>query len=92
MYNFALSENQISRLDGWATAQNIKALEQEKANPPLTVPAPMLEAAWERGSAYSGGIAGHLEFKFTPTNLGTLIVVRNVHTHDELDLTDYESW
>ena len=40
------------------------------------------------------GDAGFSQFQFifTETNVGTALVVRNVETKEELDLTDYASW
>ena len=37
-------------------------------------------------------IGGAITYSFTPTNLGTVIKVRNDLTENEIDLTNYEDW
>jgi hypothetical protein len=42
--------------------------------------------------AYSGAIGGRYTYEFTPTNLGTVVKVKDNLKKIELDLTDYDSW
>ena len=42
------------------------------------------------GKPNAGAIGGATTYEFTPTSLGTVIIVR--HFGEELDLTDYEAW
>ena len=41
---------------------------------------------------YTGAIGGRLTYSFTPTSLGTVIVVSDSVTETEINVTDYESW
>ena len=41
---------------------------------------------------YLGAIGGTYTFSFTPTTLGTVIVVKNNSNGEEIDLTEYEDW
>lgn len=41
---------------------------------------------------YTGAIGGRLTFCFTPTGIGTVVIVKDAVTKKEIDLTDYDSW
>ena len=41
---------------------------------------------------YAGAIGGRLTYSFTPTGLGTIVVVKCGLTDEELDLTEYDLW
>ena len=45
-----------------------------------------------RPDAYYGCSDGSLTYRFTPTTLGVIVVVRNNGTKEEIDLTNYEDW
>lgn len=49
---------------------------------------------WSAGlpREYSGAIGGRLTFEFTPTSIGTIVKVRDYHSGQELDITDYDTW
>lgn len=37
-------------------------------------------------------IGGRFTFAFTPTSVGVIAVVKDVHDDAKLDLTDYDNW
>tara|TARA_R110002111_G_scaffold193016_1_gene259080 strand:- start:833 stop:964 length:132 start_codon:yes stop_codon:yes gene_type:complete len=39
-----------------------------------------------------GASLATFEYKFTPSGLGTIIVVKNLTTGEEENITDFESW
>lgn len=41
---------------------------------------------------YAGAIGGQFEWAFTPTSLGLILVVRDVMSKEEINITDYASW
>ena len=41
---------------------------------------------------YLGACGAAYTFSFTPTTLGTVIVVKNNSNGEEIDLTEYEDW
>lgn len=89
--NFILHDTQIVKLNAWIEHQNALAIESQKLNPP-DVPPDLLESFWKAGFPYGGAVGGDLTYEFTPTSLGVTAIVRNVHTGNTIDLTDYESW
>jgi hypothetical protein len=40
----------------------------------------------------TGATGGRLTYLFTPTTIGTVVVVRDNWSKLEIDVTDYESW
>jgi hypothetical protein len=42
--------------------------------------------------AETGAIGGRVEFIFVPNSLGVGVLVRDLVTRKELDLSDYEKW
>lgn len=91
MYNFSLTDVQSAELSEWSAQQNIKAVREQKANPP-DVPIDILEASWSDGYPYGGAIGGSLTFSFTPTSLGVVATVSDAHTNETIDLTAYTDW
>jgi hypothetical protein len=45
-----------------------------------------------KDGANTGAVGGRFQYKFTPTNLGTVLLVKDMVTNQEIDVTDYESW
>lgn len=43
-------------------------------------------------SPYYGAIGGEITYCFTPTSLGTILVVKHAGTGKEINLTDFNSW
>lgn len=41
---------------------------------------------------YAGACGGQFEWAFTPTSLGLILVVRDVMSKEEINITDYASW
>jgi len=41
---------------------------------------------------YAGAIGGSYSYIFTPTSIGLVIQVRDKHTEEVLDVSDYRSW
>lgn len=91
-YKFSLSSEQVRRLDEWISAQNQKAVNAQKANPPRGVPLDLLESYWEDGFPYSGATGGCFTYSFTPTSIGVVVSVYNSHTGGTIDLTNYATW
>lgn len=91
MYSFSLTPEQVKQFNNWDHKQNILAIKEQKENPP-DVPISILESCWEDGYPYSGSIGGVHTYCFTPTSLGVMVSVKHAHTHNTLDLTDYENW
>ncbi|WP_226035771.1 hypothetical protein [Aquibacillus saliphilus] len=46
----------------------------------------------EEKEAYVGAIGGQFTFRFTPTGLGTIAVICDDESGEELNLTDYDEW
>lgn len=44
------------------------------------------------GSFKTGIIGGNLSLQITPTNLGTIYLVKDSYTKTEFNLTDFGSW
>ena len=42
--------------------------------------------------SYTGAIGGRWTYSFTPTNLGTIVKVKDQLLGDEIDITDYSDW
>lgn len=42
--------------------------------------------------AYTGAIGGRFTYSFTPTNLGTVVKVKDELDGTKIDLSDYDSW
>ncbi len=52
---------------------------------------------WKNGlqpprDANCGAIGGRFTYLFTPTNLGTIIIVLDNLSQDTIDITDYDNW
>lgn len=43
-------------------------------------------------TADTGAAGGRFTYSFTPTRLGTIIVVEDVITKNKIDVTDYDEW
>jgi hypothetical protein len=42
---------------------------------------------------YEGTIGGRFTYSFTPTSIGTIVVVKDaMEQKDEINLTDYDAW
>jgi hypothetical protein len=39
-----------------------------------------------------GRIGGAYTYHFTPTSIGTVVIIENTATKDILNITDYDSW
>jgi hypothetical protein len=78
---FDLTKDQWRRLQEWSSAQNDKVAKMQddaSCDFPCT--------------PYYGAIGGHLTYSFTPTSIGTIVVVENNVTKEKIDLTDYDLW
>jgi len=42
--------------------------------------------------AFYGSIGGGYKYEFIPTSIGTVILVTNTITGDQIDLTEYHKW
>lgn len=40
----------------------------------------------------SGAIGGRYTYCYTPTSIGTIIIVKDSITNTQIDLTEYEEW
>ena len=87
---FALDDLQTQKLADWIAVQNAAAIEKQKRE--MKNPSEFVKSCWEDGYPYSGAAGGSLTYSFTPTSLGVIAVVRDGHTGEEINLTDYESW
>jgi hypothetical protein len=86
---FSLTTEQYAKLEPWLEAQNAAVLERQRS----TLPASQYADLTQDGKvAYTGVSGGALTYKFTPTSLGTVVVVVFELTGEELDLTDYDMW
>ncbi len=45
-----------------------------------------------RDNPYYGAAGGVFTYEFTPTNLGTVIVIKDGLSGEFLDITDYDMW
>ncbi len=89
---FALSAVQRAKLKEWRREQDTKTAENQRVGREAR------KAAGEPGPfddmplPYYGAIGGVLTYKFTPTGLGTKIVVEHGGTNKEIDLSEYSAW
>lgn len=51
-----------------------------------------LEWIRNQPARYGGAIGGSITFLFTTTSLGHVVRIRNNHTNEEVDVTDYSEW
>lgn len=89
---FELDAEQIKKLEAWRKAINAEGVAKQKKHYNGVAPHFAYAASWEMGYPYTGAIGGGETFCFTETGLGTICVVKDATTNQEIDLTDYESW
>ena len=84
---FTLDADQEIKLAEWCRIQDEAVLaEQRKSDNPF------IREEAEAVFAYYGAISGELRYSFSPTSIGTVLVVRHSMTKAEIDLTDYDLW
>lgn len=84
---FTLDADQEIKLAEWCRTQDEAVLaEQRKSDDPF------IREEAEAGFAYYGAIGGELTYSFSPTSIGTVLVVKHSVTGEEINLTDYGSW
>lgn len=76
---FKLTEIQMEKLNNWLVRVNATAA---SISPDPVIP----------NLPYYGAIGGGLIFSFLPTGLGTIVLVKETITGEEIDLTDYDAW
>jgi hypothetical protein len=90
---FELDDAQKAKLAEWEKEQDKIAVEmQRKEIANQAYPNPFHVHLLERDEPYYGATGGVLTYKFTPTSIGEILVVKHSYTNAELDLTDYDSW
>lgn len=98
---FRLDEGQMARYSAWRKTVDLRILQHQIATGTMLDGAPidqdilsLLRMAAAAGDTrpYYGAIAGAYRFSFTPTALGTVVIVSHVETGEELNLTDYDDW
>lgn len=82
--HFELDESQLEKLAKWRTEVEAKA--------DTKVDAMMLSPTAKHNLRQYGAIVGTLTYSFTPTSLGTIVVVTEAITGEAINLTDYNSW
>jgi hypothetical protein len=90
---FTLTDEQNKRLEKFVTDQNILAIRQQKDR--ITLDDPfylMYKDHWDDGYAYGGAVGGVITYSFTPTSLGTDLVIRHNLTSNTINLTEYNNW
>lgn len=81
---FTLDKVQKDILALWAADQDEIARQKQ-----LVSDDPLIRGMAE-SAAYYGACGGALTYCFTPTSIGTIIVVK--HGQAEIDLTNYDAW
>lgn len=90
---FGLTEEQEKKLSIWVTEIRDKAIEKQKQEIKETNEFySTYKQCWELGFPYSGTIGGSLTYSFSPTSIGDVVVVKDSHTGEEIDLTEYDMW
>lgn len=92
---FETTPDQDAKIKAWANKQDKIVLEEQRkkfADPEARQCDPFLAALADDGIAYYGAIGGELEYCFSPTSVGDVLVVKHSRTGAEINVTDYESW
>lgn len=85
---FDLSEKEVAKLAEWTKEVYAKGVELQRAT--VVDPDPDTYGfCWENGFPYTGAIGGQFTYSITPTSIGTIVVVEDAVTGEELDITDY---
>lgn len=79
---FELDEKQTKQLCEWLIGVKQRAYEKQGK----------VDTFQTEGVPYYGAIGGGLTYSFTPTSLGTVVVVKEMITGEEINLTDFDSW
>lgn len=83
---FEIDRQQQEKLAVWIAEQDRRIQEDQQKSEDENV------RRLSQDGAYYGAIAGAYTFSFTPTTLGTALIVSNCVTKEEINLTDYDSW
>lgn len=84
---FEIDKEQLDKIAVWIMDQDAIVLaEQKNSTDPFT-----RQMALD-GIPYYGACGGELSYCFTPTSMGTILVVKHSRTKAEIDVTDYDSW
>jgi hypothetical protein len=77
---FEITKDQWAKIAEWKKEQDEKVRKSQEGT------------FIEHEDAYYGCLGGGYSYRFTPTSLGTGVVVINNLTKEELNVTDYDSW
>lgn len=86
---FQLDTEQSLRLGIWLREQHRELAKLQWQDPELR------EKMLDENTPYLGAIGGGLTYEFTPTGLGTVVVVyfrKGSGSEAHIDLTDYDMW
>lgn len=92
MQNFTVTDKDQKKIDKWLKETVYpRWIELQKTAYSPENPTPEhVKHCWDLGEPYTGAIGGGLSYIFSPTSIGTTLVVK--FGEDTLDLTDYEAW
>lgn len=88
--SFKLYEDQQESLDEWLVGQYAQIVAKQKKE--IEDPSTRVLALWDLGLPYAGAITDVLTYRFTPTSIGTALVVTNNFNKEEINLSGYENW
>ena len=85
-FSYTFTPSQEQRINDWIREQERKLVERQRGTP-----AELLHFKVNGETIpYTGSTGGTVTYRFTPTSLGTIVVVECLG--EELDVTDYENW
>ena len=88
--NFEVTKDQEEKIDKWLKEKIYpKAIKKQKKQlkKRKQLPTHVHISSWEMGYP-----ASSVQYIFTPTGIGTCLVVKESVTGEELDVTDYDTW
>jgi len=87
---FEVTEEEQAKIDKWLDEVVYPPIIEEQLKDPDKCAQLFADENGKIKYPYFGAIGGDLTYKFTPTGLGTILVVQSCG--QELNLTDYASW
>ncbi len=90
---FTVTREQQARIDKWLFEEIYpEVIEHQRKEFVGSRWSSAAEMCWKDGYPYAGAIGGGVDYKFSPTGLGDVLIVSNAWNKKTLDVTEYDTW
>lgn len=94
MLNFIVTDSQQEKINKWLMEELYPEVikGQKELYSPEDPFYRIVSECWEAGYPYSGAIGGGIQYIFSPTSIGDILVIKNSWNDMEFNATEYDMW